>query len=329
MSLLRRTAILVCFAGVCTASQLPPASSSGLVDSQSPPRFPNTSQISGSISTYGNQASNLKTATSSHSTTDLAALPVCVAHPCYIPGNFILPHAQTVAVNAPTTNETISSALKEECLLWDSSCTGNRTAAVNQFFKAGGTKDYLINESGWFNNGSSKYAKMRDWMRSPQCKSMLEDFGKKYENNNHFEETCCKLCGISASLVDVYYWSEPNIDTSCLSIVGNRSYPVNYGATTDGRAVYWGCVDGSKSTQWTASLSTFWANSLVGLKQYLVDPWSSQPCTEPPERSSTSLQATGAPVSLHARGHSLIIPSSVTKQNGSKVSTTVSGSFTL
>ena len=66
---------------------------------------------------------------------------------------------------------------------------------------------------------------------------------------------CCGSCEMNVQNVDIYYWPEPNVNTSCLSIIGDSVRPVDYGATrsvwTDGTETvndtYWGC-DAKTST---------------------------------------------------------------------------------
>ncbi|KAL6717668.1 hypothetical protein ACLMJK_005583 [Lecanora helva] len=69
----------------------------------------------------------------------------------------------------------------------------------------------------------------------------------------------------------------------------------------------------------------------VAYKKYMVNPWSSQPCpnTETSLIPSRSVTTTGTGASLVARGHSLVIPSSPAWKNGTRISTTVMGSFTF
>lgn len=263
-------------------------------------------------------------------------------------GDYVLGSPITTPPWSRRTNSGLLAELKSECLLWDSSCSGNITAAAIKFFDAGGngTQEYLFADTtNCFSNLSpdcppalvAEIADLKAWMRTPQCVSDLREL---YPWGND-DSTCCGQCVMGVGNVDVYYWPEPDSDTSCLSVIGSSIYPVDYGATTatfPGRttaSTYWGCTSQvscyTPNTFVTASL-IFTNSGRVSWKQYASNPWKGpQSCptdiTTPTPAILTT--APGSPASLHARGHSLLIQSSVAWLNGSRVSTLVSGTFTL
>ena len=235
------------------------------------------------------------------------------------------------------SSSALAAELESECLLWNSSCTGNRSAAVENFFNMpNGTMNNLMSDLfNCFNNQSqpsctpamlAEYAEMKSWMRTPECDS-LHDKALQVDLHTQVEgQKCCGNCSLGAGNVDVYYWPQPNADTSCLSIIGNEVLPLTYGITDKS---YWGCT--STDPEWglttitTAILMT--ADLGVTWKSYLVDPFSSQPCPEP----------TNIPPSLTATSTTLPSPSPTSRylpiqssswKNGSIV-TTISGTFTL
>lgn len=285
---------------------------------------------------------------------------------------------------AGKTNATDSG---DPCVLWDPSCSGNETSAINEFFDPTFQQDLLSNRcfvlAGSVNLGNesncnktnppgkmSEFQEMKNWMRSQQCVSAASGWAATHEvgldpdseesiqmdpNRYHVgvgaNASCCGVCETNVQNVDIYYWPEPDVNTSCLSIIGDSIKPIGYGATTSvwsvgtitSTDVYWDCY---------AKPSTY-SNTLVGgmitddgatrtamvrtigslmVKVSLYDPWSPSPCTESavmPQGSNTSAQIHGRQATMYARDHTLIIPSSVTNRSSSPVTTMVSGSFTL
>ena len=261
---------------------------------------------------------------------------VCLSNPCKDPVR--IPNVQRPPIPS-RTNDSLLPELKQDCPLWDGSCSGNRTAATVRFFKEGGTRDLLFSDKkGCFMNESahcspavaSEFARIKKWMRTPQCISTMKDFGLRYENSSYDRLTCCHNCFLSAGNVDVYYWPDPDPNTSCLDVVGSTIYPPDHGATTISDQTYLGCttqVPGFGKSTITTAIVTY--DNSVLVKRYLINPWSPQPC---PETAATPVSTTRAPSpagTLHASGHPLVIPSSVAHRNGTKVSTAVSGTFTL
>ncbi len=168
--------------------------------------------------------------------------------------------------NGPARNP---DGLKEECVLWDDTCSGNRTQAIDQFF--GQTQETLYENVCFTANGDesvqsnctrqntparfAEFKRIKSWMRSSQCIASQSVYQKshptpdtegmqgakrgyeKRDNSTGGHEngggTCCGTCNIEAGNVDVYYWPSPDANRSCLSIIGTSVNPPDYGATTD------------------------------------------------------------------------------------------------
>ena len=159
--------------------------------------------------------------------------------------------------------------LSDQCMLWDSVCSGNQTLAIDQFF--GQTQEYLYENVCFTGDGDevvesnctrqntparySEFGRIKSWMRSSQCiasqgvyqkahpapdtegmhgeKRAYEKREPSTRGHNEGKGTCCGTCNIEAGNVDVYYWPESNANESCLSIIGNSVNAPDYGATTD------------------------------------------------------------------------------------------------
>lgn len=187
----------------------------------------------------------------------------------------------------------------------------------------------------------SEWQDRKSWMRSPGCVSARNEWtkmgGKDPVNPpSYVTPFCCGECTVEAETVDLYYWPEPDVNRSCLSIVGTDVNPLIYGATT-GMSTYWACslkipstsiytYPGTKpeaaesitsvySIITTAEIST--AGSLP-VKISLINPWSSSPFIDPDtspggsdnSNSSARIQVRHA---VQVRVQSLTIPSSITR----------------
>ena len=241
--------------------------------------------------------------------------------------------------------------LKDECLLWDSACSGDKSFATSHFY--GSIASILMNNTCFLDPSPecsksnppgriSAFDEVKDWMRSPQCLSENPNIIAMEDGNDanvikedmFLNETCCDNCEVAADRVDVYYWPNPNANTSCLSIIGDGNSDLAVGATTDKAGnVYWGCTSwepitgkpgpGSPLLVTTATLTSV---ASMTFRSYLYNPWGDSPC----ENSSTFLSSNsnlnvkprGEPPPLHPRGHTLILPNS-------SVSTAILGNFTL
>ena len=229
------------------------------------------------------------------------------------------------------------SELDGICVLWDSKCTGNRTQAMRDFFE--GVEEQLERNDCFLTPSSNcsqkvssaralEFQKIKDWMRSPPCMSSRSEYNSVFRTRPSLNrDFCCDECYLYGDDVDVYYWPDPDADTSCTSLIGTDINPTYLGATTDRDATYWDCTTRS-TTGWnfpirTASMATI--GSLT-FKATLRDPWLSPlSCIG---TSSTSKKSNQFDPIL-ARGHSLIVPPSETRQNSMRVTTVVTNGFTL
>ena len=261
------------------------------------------------------------------------------------------------------------TSLDDMCVLWDSSCSGDRTKAIEKFFRS--TVDFGGNPCFEQTPGGDSSAcviynppdrllewdKIKRWMRSSQCSSALDVYEKLSKSSHGASDrfypdvsTCCLRCYIQAANVDLYYWPEPDADTSCLSIIGGSVRPLDYGATKVTVSVlhqltqridtvtYWGCTAStlktdiltykghlttsySRETITTAKISTI--GSLT-VKLSAFNPWSSAQC---PQEDAAS-QVSELKVKPRAPDPSLITPPSITQREDLPVSVVLDG-FTL
>ncbi len=290
----------------------------------------------------------------------------------------------------------LTKVFDDQCLLWNSSCSGNRTFAIDEFFNdtrglletnfcfsqfdqgvppgdqslvdipyipAGG---HMVEDSNIIPSDCEKYNPperlsewqgIKSWLRSPGCALAQNEWTKMGRTWTVEKPPCCGDCFIGAENVDLYYWPEPDVNTSCLSIIGTTVNPFGYGATTGSihdlvedyqTGTYWACPAKNPATSTlttdfgstvtsvysiitTAEITTIGS---LAVKVSLFNPWSSSPCVETGtiprdsnrSNSSAELQAKHT---IEARGQTLIIPSSITQTNGLPVSTMVLGNFTL
>ncbi|KAL9132384.1 MAG: hypothetical protein Q9175_006443 [Cornicularia normoerica] len=237
----------------------------------------------------------------------------------------------------------------------------------------------------------SEFQEMRNWMRSQQCVSAATEWAAMTPGNSNFSNSnftyasakdnimssedpdsqmaakldphpynyssgvapsCCGICGINAENVDIYYWPEPDADTSCLSVIGESFRPLEYGATTTevslgptetSTATYWGCNPKTSTfydpivrgnVTYTSATTTAQITAIGSLlvKVPLIDPWSSPPCLETgaaSQGSSGSIEISDKHAKMHARDHTLIIPSPITRKYDSPVTTVVLENYTL
>lgn len=301
-----------------------------------------------------------------------------------------------------------ATSLADQCLLWNPSCSGNRTLAMKNFFNTTFHESLLqnacfgqvkpqtstsVSKCDTYNppERMSELQGMRDWMRSQQCVSdamawadttsvanegnftvadAKENKGGSEDPDSQIEAqyedpyptrnnsaslgvagSCCGVCYINAETVDIYYWPESEANTSCLSIVGESVLPLGYGATTtvemlNSTTTYWGCnprtftdynprVNSTATFTYISATTTAQITTIGDLtvKMPVVDPWASSPCTESgvgSQESNGSIEVRDQHAPMHARGHTLMTPSVVTRNNfSSPVTTTVSGNFTL
>ena len=103
--------------------------------------------------------------------------------------------------------------LRDVCILWDDSCSGNKTLAAERFFSYK-SMDHL-QSNPCFNGPTPKcttsnppgrisaFANAKNWMRTPQCPASGPAWywGPEDERGSI---TCCNYCQIYADKVDVY-----------------------------------------------------------------------------------------------------------------------------
>ena len=252
--------------------------------------------------------------------------------------------------------------LRNECVLWDNSCKGNNESAIEDFWDARPLlfknkcfldMDHMPNCTSSNPPGRmSALADAKKWMRTPECLNLhYERWGDPnaegaFQNALYLNSTCCGQCDIVVDKVDVYFWPEPNADTSCQSIIGEEVSSVADGATTDelGR-VYWGCTatvspedrvnPNSSTTIYTTATLTSVAS--MQFKTYLYNPWDGSVCGNESKSSSNDIRATTVAASsfsnftrtsaierrpsLRPRAHSLVA--------GPNISTAIVGTHTL
>lgn len=150
-------------------------------------------------------------------------------------------------------------------------------------------------------------------------------------------DICDAECNLDGFEVNIYYWPEPDANMSCLSIVGDNYDVPLQGATTDqfGNSI-WGCT-----TQNSVSVPLYVTTAIMttigghSLKESLFNPWHSVVCSTngsslgSPSPSSNSSLHSSLYRSIHARGHSLIVPTSMIRNNSLPITTVVSGTLTL
>ncbi len=260
-------------------------------------------------------------------------------------------------------------SMDDQCILWDSSCSGDRTLAIEKFYNTA----FLLGSNSCFGQtpgaGSTacvrwnphsrllEWQKIWQWMKTPQCLSAFKIYdeinGIINGNSEEFirdDSRCCLRCYIQAEDVDLYYWPEPDPDTSCLSIIGESIRPLDYGATkvlatvlremteTVDTVTYWGCTRTRFKTDFLAChghLQTGYSRDIVttakvttigslSVKISVYSPWSSVPCRQ----EDTAPQSSLRKVEPRAQVRNMSIPSSITREKDLPVST-VLDDFTL
>ena len=206
--------------------------------------------------------------------------------------------------------------IPDECVLWDETCSGNRTLALDEFFTdtvLNITYDICFTQEEICKyhppDQAEGFDKIRDFMRSPQCVSSANEWGSLFDIDqksltrsllgataSEQSGSCCWQCSLSTYNVDIYYWPEPDVDTSCLSIVGDIVNPLGFGATTisDG-PTYWGCTPKTPLTVYNAEaevggpdngeiVQSIITTALlvnygsIRYKEYVINPWHESRC---------------------------------------------------
>ena len=135
-------------------------------------------------------------------------------------------------------------------------------------------------------------------MREPQCS---KDYESIQPLSSRTFDDCCGTCYIYGPNVDVYYWPEPDADTSCLSIIGSDVVPLDVGAQTDeAGVVYWAAstnlYDIYVPTVTTALITTI--NGVV-VKEAIANPWGASPSITTTRPLSNMKKRN--PLSVHPR----------------------------
>ena len=207
---------------------------------------------------------------------------------------------------APIVPATINN--ERDCLLWDSQCHGNRSAALLDFFNqtirrlhfdpcfVGGVKWQTCSTS-IPPASAALSSKVKSYMREPQCMSDWREASNQFKGiyGGLVEHDCCAECAIGGLEVDVYYWPEPNADTSCLGIIGtgDKVDPPLDDATTSCKTpvqpdicwTYWGYVENGK----TRTTEVFTSINGVTWKMPYVNPWDYK---TPPAAGAITSQAS-------------------------------------
>ena len=149
------------------------------------------------------------------------------------------------------------------------------------------------------------------------------------------------VCQFVGGFVDIYYWPEPDADTSCLEIVSKATTPLLQDATIEAvrsgentsMTTYWGCA--AQQSSLNDSYITTAAMSTIGNFSFKVsyyNPWSPGPCSGRASASGSSkisLEARGLHASLNVRAHSIITPSNLPHTSSLHGGTVALGSYTL
>ena len=138
-------------------------------------------------------------------------------------------------------------------MLWNSSCSGNRTEALDEFFNNSGTMYQLVYGAREYygqhraKNGISPdmNSMILSWLRDPDSRSSFFDWHTEHldqpvwtytdrEGNEDVVQTldwssisantgtigCCDACELVGGNVDVFFWPMPGANTDCLATVG-------------------------------------------------------------------------------------------------------------
>lgn len=214
-------------------------------------------------------------------------------------------------------------------MLWDSSCSGNKTEALDEFFNNSGTMNALVynaweyyavhrKQSGIPPENNSKIV---SWMRDPDCRSSFLEWHTEHPDqpiwtytdrvaNENVIQTmdwssiattsgsvgCCDACELVGSDVDVYYWPVSGANTDCLASVGTT-------AASD--------IDQNLIITDARGVGGGWWNAQPNPYQF----------TSPRSPSNQAL-----PYTLNARGHALL---SAPDNSSESRTTAVQNGFTL
>ena len=141
-------------------------------------------------------------------------------------------------------------------MLWDSSCSGNKTEALDDFFNNSGTMSGLVYNAWEYYAVNRKLSgippennsKIVSWMRDPDCRSSFLEWHTEHPDKPVWTYTdraenedsvstmdwssiartssnagCCDTCELVGGNVDVYYWPLQGANTDCLAFVGTTA----------------------------------------------------------------------------------------------------------
>ena len=243
----------------------------------------------------------------------------------------------------------------EWCALWDNSCTGNKSLAMDDIYDrmmwpamacVQRKDDFACDQVGNL-GGLSHVQDLESWMRSPKCLSTSSLWAEEtHRIYSVFEfdsgvDSCCGSCKVYGNRVDLFYWPEENADDSCLSIVGSTVNSIDAGATTSTfinwngnfTSTYWGCqartITSDSSIITTAFLSTM---RELTFKVSLANPWDPPDCVglSTPQTPSVPLPTSSNSQTLSDdSSQSINLQPLVTPTGVGPVTTVVFEGFTL
>ena len=247
--------------------------------------------------------------------------------------------------------------MRDICALWDDSCSGDKTLAANTFFssksKAVLSNTCFFGDVPYFSypgvectasnppGRMSVFNDLINWMRTPQCLSVVSNYNSRHPGKHPTENrNCCGSCSLNADRVDIFYWQDPDADTSCLSIIDDPDVAKGATVVYDTRVITGDTVVDSQ-TMWLCTntehgQSTVYTNAFLQNEDSMtwrdygtvVNPWDTDSLCGGVSTSSHSYGFTktqrmgGASASRLTNMHSM-------NTNNSRVSTVVSGQHTL
>ena len=141
-------------------------------------------------------------------------------------------------------------------MLWDSSCSGNKTEALDEFFNNSGTMSGLVYNAWEYYAVNRKLSgippennsKIVSGMRDPDCRSSFLEWHTEHPDKPIWTYTdraenedvvstmdwssvagtsgnagCCDTCELVGGNVDVYFWPIQGANTDCLASVGTTA----------------------------------------------------------------------------------------------------------
>ena len=151
---------------------------------------------------------------------------------------------------------TCISKLPDQCMLWDKSCSGNITEALDEFFNNTGTMNALVYTGDEYYPRHREEtgippdtnAKILSWMRDPDCRSSFFEWHTEHPDQPTWTYTdridntdvlqtmnwdsvattsvpygCCDACNLIGGDVDVYFWPVAGANTDCVASIGTTA----------------------------------------------------------------------------------------------------------